>query len=609
PHGMAIALGLLGQPGAGKTSLARSVAMALSRYHIRRVGKTGEVVFRPDIFDDGSLCEQPFKKVKAFTDVGNIESMSKERWGAAKWVRGQPRLYCVNDFEPETEPANDLPILAQRQGVISYVSHKEFMDMLDKAWYEKEKTSANVLAVLKRTHILLNTKSSLYVRPASEKESPVLRMPFGDKSDLLHLESRPVYDYHRKGGTDMPKDFQKKVEWETSWVEKVMAGDFDNLPYRATIISKSSFVEPSRPSKRESATDIQEILRNNLGSSSILDCHAGTHSHEAAGSDLKRVKEELEYYYAQEENANKEDCTLTKLAFIKSRQMWAHRCRVKACQRFVQPADFHPIFVSGAGSSKTSLQKQASVLLCAVASVPQHCVSKILDVDDKIVSRVYTNVDMARARFVMAHEKYIQYGGGPDWVDVEADEVDLGKAVVDNNKVKWEQWCGIVQRGSPKTLRLVQLQPPLTKTRSPGPGPIRKKDWKPIAEKLLAGRHIVLHTDGARAYKLKLDKVAHCNVVHKKKKIKIGNKVMWVKPHFTKVYQLSIPGGKTLRVKSGTQIIDRCWRHLREHIKNSPRSPGNTVLMRKIRSAQWVYWQKGKSLWTATGEMLKYLCR
>ena len=215
---------------------------------------------------------------------------------------------------------------------------------------------------------------------------------------------------------------------------------------------------------------------------------------------------------------------LTKLAFIKSRKMWAHRCRVKACQRFVQPADFHPIFVAGAGNSKTSLQKQASILLCAVASVPQHCISKILDVDDKIVSRVYTNVDMARARFVMAHEKNIQYGGGPDWVDVEADEVDLGKAVVDNNKVKWEQWCGIVQRGASKTLRLVQLQPPLTKTRSPGPGPIRKKDWKPIAEKLLAGRHIVLHTDGARAYKLKLDKVVHCNVVHKKKKVKVGNK-------------------------------------------------------------------------------------
>ena len=56
-----------------------------------------------DIFDDGSLSEQPFKKVKAFTDVGNVESMSKERWGA-KWVKGQPRIYCVNDFDSKKEP-------------------------------------------------------------------------------------------------------------------------------------------------------------------------------------------------------------------------------------------------------------------------------------------------------------------------------------------------------------------------------------------------------------------------------------------------------------------------------------------------------------------------
>ena len=248
-------------------------------------------MFRPDIFDDGSLCEQPFKKVKAFTDVGNIESMSKERWGAAKWVRGQPRIYCVNDFEPETEPAFDIPILAQREGVVSYVSHNDFLKMLDKAWYEKEKTSANVMAVLKRTHILLSTKTSLYVRPASEKESPVLRMPFGDKSDLLHLESHSVYDYHRKGGTDMPADFKEKLAWETSWVDKVMAGDFDNLRYRATILSKKTFVEPSSlPNKRASATGLQSILRSNLSSSSILNCHADTHPHEAAGSALKKVK-------------------------------------------------------------------------------------------------------------------------------------------------------------------------------------------------------------------------------------------------------------------------------------------------------------------------------
>ena len=93
--------------------------MALSRYEVNGLGKSEEDTpsfrqacefdffrgqsgsrLRPDIFNDGTLSEQPFKKLKAFTDVGNVESMSKERWGAAKWVKGQPRLYCVNDFGP-----------------------------------------------------------------------------------------------------------------------------------------------------------------------------------------------------------------------------------------------------------------------------------------------------------------------------------------------------------------------------------------------------------------------------------------------------------------------------------------------------------------------------
>ena len=96
-------------------------------------------ILRPDIFDDGTLPEQPFKKLKAFTDVGNIESMSKERWGAAKWVKGQPRIYCVNDYDRNAEPKNDLPILSHRQGIISYVAHKDFLNMLEPAWCPKDK--------------------------------------------------------------------------------------------------------------------------------------------------------------------------------------------------------------------------------------------------------------------------------------------------------------------------------------------------------------------------------------------------------------------------------------------------------------------------------------
>ena len=131
---------------------------------------------------------------------------------------------------------------------------------------------------------------------------------------------------------------------------------------------------------------------------------------------------------------------LNKLTFYPYRKVWAHRCSAKFCQKYVQPHEFHSIFAQGAGASKTSLQTQASILLCW---------SKIMDVDDKIVSRIYNSLDIARARFVLAHEKHIQNGGSARWVDVEADEVNLGKGLVENYDkskldTKWEQWLGVV---------------------------------------------------------------------------------------------------------------------------------------------------------------------
>ena len=90
-------------------------------------------MIRPDIFNDGLLSEQPFKKAKAFTGVGNVEIMSKERCGAAKWMKGQPRIYYVNDFDSRHEIEDDLPIVAKRAGQIAYVSHDKFMKMLEVA--------------------------------------------------------------------------------------------------------------------------------------------------------------------------------------------------------------------------------------------------------------------------------------------------------------------------------------------------------------------------------------------------------------------------------------------------------------------------------------------
>ena len=171
------------------------------------------------------------------------------------------------------------------------------------------------------------------------------------------------------------------------------------------------------------------------------------------------------------------------------------------------------------------------------------------------------------------------FGKGHKWADIEADEVDLGKeGDQPSGKAKWEQWGGMVERGQPQTLVLYRLSPKLTAKRAPGPGPIRLKDWKKVADKFLRRREVILHTDGARADKLKIPGVIHDHVVHKKKRVKINGKFTWVKPHYTKVYTHKLPCGKTVKVKSGTQIIDRFWGILRQGLKFVSRKPGSCLL-------------------------------
>eukprot|EP00972_Heterocapsa_arctica_P000218 31460-Heterocapsa_arctica.AAC.1 len=59
-------------------------------------------------------------------------------------------------------------------------------------------------------------------------------------------------------------------------------------------------------------------------------------------------------------------------------------------------------------------------------------------------------------------------------------------------------------RGRPETLILAHLPTKLTAQRSPGPGPIPKVDWAPLAEKHLAGKKVIFHTDSAKSYSLKM---------------------------------------------------------------------------------------------------------
>ena len=129
-----------------------------------------------------------------------------------------------------------------------------------------------------------------------------------------------------------------------------------------------------------------------------------------------------------------------------------------------------------------------------------------------------------------------------------------------------------------------------------------------MAKKHLQGRWVFLHTDGARSYKIginrkdRLDGVVHDYVVHKLRKSKNGKKM---RARYVQLFAHQIDG-KTVYTKGGTQIIDRCWRHIRKHIGTRSASVSGAMLYNaRVRSAQWCFWHMGQDLWAKTGEMFK----
>ena len=82
----------------------------------------------------------------------------------------------------------------------------------------------------------------------------------------------------------------------------------------------------------------------------------------------------------------------------------------------------------------------------------------------------------------------------------------------------------MVKRGHPETLVLHRLNPKMSEPRAPGPGAIRKVEWAPLANKWLKDKNIILHTDAAKSYKLKLSGIVHDQVIHCKKKMKVNGK-------------------------------------------------------------------------------------
>lgn len=223
---------LLGEPGIGKTPFARIIATMKARVNISRDGsikvpsyrsaseldffrgQPGERSFT-DIFDDGDMSEQPVKKMKAFLDVGDLAAMSRERWGAAKWVQGQCRIACANQYDRDAEPRVNDPAGFHDEAV----THVEFMEML-RVTFPADTSAVNKMAILKRGAIIVNTKKWLYIRLPSEVEHNVRRVRLPDNASYLTEEGGRVYMESKRGKTaTSAADFEEAVAWELLWME------------------------------------------------------------------------------------------------------------------------------------------------------------------------------------------------------------------------------------------------------------------------------------------------------------------------------------------------------------------------------------------------------
>ena len=97
------------------------------------------------------------------------------------------------------------------------------------------------------------------------------------------------------------------------------------------------------------------------------------------------------------------------------------------------------------------------------------------------------------------------------------------------------------------------------------------------------------------------DAVVHC----KKTQSPCGKKTQWRSPQYVRVVNHMLPNGKTLKVKAGTQHIDRAWRFLKDrlHVNQNVRA-GSRALRVRIRSAQ-----RGQDLWSKTGDLVQHLLK
>ena len=289
-------------------------------------------------------------------------------------------------------------------------------------------------------------------------------------------------------------------------------------------------------------------------------------------------------------------CPHCSTRLISCRTRWnttfQSRCPSHNCRKQIAWTHDHPL--PHQHSTSTPIGHQAAVYLGILVGCAQQALSVQFG-----LTRSSIRLKQFIATYVVKHQENMSFGtDGDDWQEIDVDEVALSKTRVAKKKYRRGNFIGLIARGRPRSLWISRLPDRETGLRAPGPGPIRSKDWDPIAKRLIDNKGVILHSDSARAYKKGFRRMAQTMVVHCKK-WKDG---AWVRPHVTRVRKV-VCNKKVKRVKAGTQMIDGVWALM---CKGKRGSHGSDALLdRSVRWVQWKYWSQGQDLFKVVGTMIK----
>ena len=173
---------LMGENSIGKTALATILAMAFSRYWIHRNGKSVRASFRltqdidflkgipgsqeqPVIVDDGGLGEWLAKTLKAFLDMKAREAAVRARWTRTSFVCGQLRIGTDNPYNEDVDLSG------------APMTLRTFLELIQPCFPGLSR--ANMMAVLKRANVVVNTRTHVVLKVAAEERFVVLEIPPG----------------------------------------------------------------------------------------------------------------------------------------------------------------------------------------------------------------------------------------------------------------------------------------------------------------------------------------------------------------------------------------------------------------------------------------------